>query len=163
MSKKWLTLTIVLILLATTVGTALAKPLEEVTPGTCPHTKTVNLGKQGFYSSNPDFPCQTNASNLPATSVPAPKGLKFVRSVMNLQSKTTKPRAFVFAGKTQAFFDLNPQQAKAWKAGTLAVYFLNKDTHTWSKMPSFQQTVKGKFRIASNIFNYGYYALAKPK
>ena len=49
MSKKWLTLTIVLILLATTVGTALAKPLEEVTPGTCPHPKTISLGKQGFY------------------------------------------------------------------------------------------------------------------
>ena len=163
MSKKWLTLTIVLIMLALTCGEALAKPLQEVAPGKCPHPLTIRMGKQGFYSSNPDFACQTTTHNVPAHSAPAPKNLKFVRAVMSLESKTTKPRSFVFAGTTQAFFDLNANQAKAWKAGTLAVYYYNKDTHTWSKIASFQQTGPKGFRIASNIYNYGMLGLAKVK
>ncbi len=59
MSKKWFSVFIAVVLLLTTVGTALA----ETAPGTCPRGQTVRVGgKQGFQSSNTDFKCQTKGS-----------------------------------------------------------------------------------------------------
>jgi len=160
MSKKWLSLIIVFTLLAITVGTALA----EAAPGTCPHSNTVRVGKGGFYSTNPDFPCQTNATSVRASAAPASKSVTFVRPLMYLSKKTVQPDSVVFSGKTRAFFDLNKNQEKAWKAGVLAVYFYDLTTRTWQKLPSSQMVLKAKgFRIASNIWDFGYYGLAKTK
>jgi hypothetical protein len=160
MSKKWLTLFIVFAMLAITVGTALA----EAAPGTCPHSNTVRVGKGGFFSTNADFPCQTNATSVRVSSAPAPKTLQFVRPLMYLSKKTVQPDGVVFSGKTRAFFDLNKNQEKAWKAGVLAVYFYDMNTRTWMKLPSSQWVMKGKtFRIGSNIWDYGYYGLAKTR
>ena len=160
MSKKWLSLLIVFALLAITVGTALA----EAAPGTCPHSRTIRLGKGGFYSTNPDFACQTNAYSVRASAAPTPKTLSFVRPLMQLTKKTVQPDSVVFSGKTRAFFDLNKNQEKAWKAGVLAVYYYDMTTRTWQKLPSYQMVLNVKgFRIASNIWDFGYYGLAKTK
>ena len=158
MSKKWFSLIIVFALLAITVGTALA----EAAPGTCPHANTVRVGKGGFYSTNADFPCQTNATSIRVSAAPTPKNLTFVRPLMYLSKKTVQPDSVVFSGKTRAFFDLNKNQEKAWKTGVLAVYFYDMNTRTWQKLPSYQMAVKG-FRVASNIWDYGYFGLAKTK
>jgi len=46
-----------------------------------------------------------------------------------------------------------------WRAGGL---FYDMNTRTWQKLPSYQMAVKG-FRVASNIWDYGYFGLAKTK
>ncbi len=158
MSKKWLSLLIAVVLLLSTVGTALA----ETAPGTCPRGETVRVGgKQGFHSSNSDFKCQTKAYNVKVSAAPAPKALKFVRPIMSLEKKTVQPDSVVFSGKTQVYFDLNKNQEKAWKAGKLAIYYYDKFTKTWTKLSSAQAvSVPRGFRIASGINNFGLYGLA---
>ena len=160
MSKKWFSILIVVVLLASTFSVALA----EVTPGTCPHGETVKVGRQGFRSTNTDFPCQTEAYAVRASSAPTPKTLKFVRPLLRLESKTVKPEAVVFSGKTLVYFDLNKNQEKAWKSGVLAVYYYDLTTRTWNKLSSAQVPLKGKgFRVSSRIYHYGYFGLAKTK
>jgi len=153
-----------IIILATTFGTALARPAGEVAPGTCPHSLTVRVGKGGFHSTNADFPCQTEAYQVRAQAAPVPKTLKFIRPVLRLEQKTVQPRGVVFSGKATVFFDLNKNQEKAWNQGVLAIYYYNLSTRSWQKLSSSRVEVKGKiFRISSSIWDYGYYGLAKVK
>jgi hypothetical protein len=158
MSKKWISILLAVVLLAATFSTVFA----EAAPGTCPHNRTVKVGRQGFFSTNPDFACQTNARRVNASAAPVPSTLKFVRPLLRLESKTVQPASVVFSGKTSVFFDLNKNQEKAWKAGVLAIYFYNPNLKTWTKLSSSSLPMKGSaFRIGSPIYQYGLYGLAK--
>lgn len=158
MSKKLFSVLIVFVLLVSTFSVAFA----ETALGTCPRGNTVRVGgKQGFHSSNSDFKCQTRAYRVKPSAAPVPRSLKFVHPVMTLENKTVQPKSVVFSGKTQVYFYLNQNQQKAWKAGRLAVYYYDKVTKTWYKLPSSRQEMKGnQFRLVSSIYNYGLYGLA---
>ena len=160
MSKKWVSILLAVVLLAATFSTVFA----EAAPGTCPHNRTVKVGRQGFFSTNPDFACQTNARRASAATAPVPSYFKFVRPLLRLESKTVQPASVVFSGKTQVYFDLNKNQEKAWKAGVLAIYFYDPTTKTWTKLSSSRMPMKGNtFRLAAPIYKYGLYGLAKTK
>jgi len=158
MSKKLFSVLIVFVMLVSTFSIAFA----ETAPGTCPRGNTVQVsGKQGFHSSNSDFKCQTKAYRIKNSKAPVPKELKFVRPIMTLENKTIQPKSVVFSGKTQVYFYLNKNQQNAWKQGRLAVYYYDKLTKTWYKLPSSRQEMAGnKFRLVSSIYNYGLYGLA---
>lgn len=161
MYKKLFSVLIVFVMLVSTFSIAFA----ETAPGTCPRGNTVRVGgKQGFHSTNPDFKCQTKAYKVKTSAAPVPRNLKFVRPVMNLENKTIQPKGVVFSGKAQVYFYLNKNQQKAWKQGRLAIYFYDKVTKTWYKLPSSRQAMKGNaFRLVSPIYNYGLYGLAMQK
>ncbi len=158
MSKKLFSVLIVLALLLSTFSIAFA----ETAPGTCPRGQTVRVaGRQGFQSSNSDFKCQTKAYKVKTSAAPAPRNLKFVRPIMTLENKTVQPKGVVFSGRSQVYFDLNKNQQKAWKQGRLAIYYYDKVTKTWYKLPSSRQAMKGNtFRLVSSIYNFGLYGLA---
>lgn len=160
MSKKWFAVFVAVVLLLVTFSTVFA----EAAPGACPHSGAVKVGRQGFMSSSPDFPCQIKASRVNVSAAPVPKNLKFVRPLMRLESKTVQPASVVFSGKTQVYFDLNKNQEKSWKAGVLAIYFYDPTTKTWTKLSSSQVPLKGNtFRVAASISKYGLYGLAKTR